>query len=376
MQRLIMPLMPSDRGFSGIYTYIARISRSLIGTAPEGWEVRFPVLRSDKRLYPELPSEVLLEVEDRYAAAPANTAWHLAVLPRALGRYRASALLLPAGNRRVSPLSNVPTVLVVHDLNDLEATGHHDRLRGIYGRQLLGRAFTRANRVVAVSSRTADQIARLGVPGKQIRVVRNGVDHERFTAPPEDVVRETLAPLRLQPGYLLYVSRIEHPAKGHRNLLDAYASLRRRRPDAPPLVLAGKDWQGAEVVHRRAEAPDVREHVRFTGYVSEERMPALYAGALALVFPSLAEGFGLPLLEAMAAGCPVLCSDRPPMNEIMGDAGYCFEPEYPEDIADGIERILGDEELRQTLIARGKKRALRFTWEASAESLWRQIQGG
>jgi glycosyltransferase involved in cell wall biosynthesis len=129
------------------------------------------------------------------------------------------------------------------------------------------------------------------------------------------------------------------------------------------------------VVHRRAEAPDVREHVRFTGFVAEETLPALYSGAVALVFPSLAEGFGLPLLEAMAADCPVLCSDRPPMNEIVGDAGYCFEPEYPEDIAEGLQRVLGNEEVRKALIARGRRRVLRFTWTVTAESLWRQVLG-
>jgi glycosyltransferase involved in cell wall biosynthesis len=241
----------------------------------------------------------------------------------------------------------------------------------LYARQVLVRALSRARAVVAVSSSTAEQLRRIGLPGNRIRVVRNGVDAERFARPSPEEVAEALAPLRLTPGYLLYVSRIEHPAKNHRNLLDAYAIVRRRCPNTPPLVLAGKDWDGAEVVHRRADQPDIREHVRFTGYVSEEVLPALYAGARALVFPSLAEGFGLPLLEAMAAGCPVLCSDRPPMNEIVGEAGYCFEPEYPEDIADGLELAVCDEQWREGLIARGHQRVLRYTWTVTAQALWR-----
>lgn len=374
MQRLIMPLMPSDRGYSGIYTYMERISRALLASAPEGWEVRFPVLRGDRRLYPEIPADLFLEVDDRHGTSLSSATWHMVHLPRALRAWRANALLLPAGNRRVCPLAPVPMVMVVHDLNDLEVSWRVDRLRSVYGR-LLGKALKGADWVVAVSGRTAEQVARLGVPGKRIRVIRNGVDHERFAAPSPGEVRATLGVLRLEPGYLLYVSRIEHPAKGHRNLLDAYAILRDRHPNAPPLVLAGKDWHGAEVVHHRAEAPDVRNHVRFTGYVAEENLPALYAGARALVFPSLAEGFGLPLLEAMAAGCPVLCSDRPPMNEIVGEAAYVFEPEYPEGIADGMECVLLNEGFREELIQRGHQRVLRFTWEVTARSLWRLVQG-
>jgi glycosyltransferase involved in cell wall biosynthesis len=186
-------------------------------------------------------------------------------------------------------------------------------------------------------------------------------------------VASVLAALRLDPGYLLYVSRIEHPAKNHRNLIDAYALLRQRCPDAPPLVLVGKDWDGAEVVHRRAEEPDVRDHVVFTGYLPGEQLPALYRAARALVFPSLAEGFGLPLLEAMAAGCPVLCSDRPPMNEIVAEAGYCFEPEYPEDIAEGMALAVCDEQWRRGMVAQGHQRVLRFTWTVAAQALWRQV---
>ncbi len=373
MPKLLMPLMPTHGGYSGIFKWIERISRVLPETAPEGWTVQYLMLKGTRRLFPDLDEARCIDVPATYADPVRNAAWHTVQLPRIIHQVGADALLLPAGNRRLCPFSPVPVTVVIHDLNELETKGRWARVRGMYGRQVLGRTLGKARSVVAVSSHTAGQLRRIGIPGNRIRVVRNGVDQERFSRPTEAQVRDLLAPLRLKPGFLLYVSRIEHPAKNHRNLLDAYALLRRRCPDTPPLVLAGKDWDGAEVVHRRAEQPDVREHVRFTGYIADEVMPALYAGARALVFPSLAEGFGLPLLEAMAAGCPVLCSDRTPMNEIVGDAGYCFEPEYPEDIAEGLKQAICDDEWRQGLIARGHQRVLRFTWTVTAQSLWRLI---
>lgn len=375
MHTLVFPLMPTDGGYSGVYKWMERMSRVLPETAPPDWTVRFALLQGSRRLFPHLPEGSFDRISADYKDPVRNAAWHAVGLPRLLRRLKADALLLPAGTRRICPLSPVPTTAVVHDLNAMESPGRFSQVRAIYARQVLLRALARSHAVVAVSSNTAQQLRRLGLPGHKIRVVRNGVDPAAFARPAPEKIAQALASLRLEPGYLLYVSRIEHPAKNHRNLLDAYALVRRRCPDTPPLVLAGKDWDGAEVVHRRAEQPDVREHVRFTGYVAEETLPAVYAGALALVFPSLAEGFGLPLLEAMAAGCPVLCSDRPPMNEIVGEAGYCFEPEYPEDIAEGMALAVCDETWRQGLIARGHQRVLRNTWTVTAESLWRLATG-
>jgi glycosyltransferase involved in cell wall biosynthesis len=156
-------------------------------------------------------------------------------------------------------------------------------------------------------------------------------------------------------------------------LLEAYARLLQRRPDAPPLILAGRDHRHADVVHRRAEAPDLRPHVHFLGFVAEAHLPALYARARALVFPSLAEGFGLPLLNAMAVGCPVLCSDRPPMSDVVAEAALRFDPEDPDDLARALERVLDEPDLVERLITLGRERAREHPWTATAQALWRRV---
>lgn len=374
MPTLLMPLFPTDRGYSGIFTWIEQVSTRLPETAPPGWTVHYLLEKGTRRLFPRLPraasiTEVQAGGEDRLR----SLSWHVTQLPRWTRRLHADALLLPAGNRRICPFCHVPTVTVVHDLIGWEGSATRFAALSAARRAAVRRCLSGARSVVAVSAHTAEQVRRLGVEGHRIRVVRDGVDLERFSEVSPEQVASVLGALRLDPKFLLYVSRIEHPAKNHRNLIDGYALLRQRCPDTPPLVLVGKDWDGAEVVRRRAESPDVRDHVVFTGYVPSEQLPAIYRAAKALVFPSLAEGFGLPLLEAMAAGCPVLCSDRPPMNEIVGEAGHCFEPEYPEDIAEGLQRVVCDEEWRRGLVARGHQRVLRFTWTVTAQALWRQV---
>lgn len=371
--KLVVPLMPTDRGVSGIFTYLDRLSQHLPATAPPGWTVTFLVLRRDRALFPALRGEHLEEVPDGFAGTAANVAWHLALLPMALQRLGADALLLPAANRRIAPLARLRRVLVVHDLNPLDARPGEERWQSLYTRELLLRCYGHADAVVAVSDHTARQLRRVGVPDHRVTVIPNGADAPWSGPPPEARIQETLRTFRLQPGYFLYVSRIEHPAKNHRRLLEAYARLLHRRPDTPPLILAGRDHRHADVVHRRAEAPDLRPHVHFLGFVAEAHLPALYARARALVFPSLAEGFGLPLLNAMAVGCPVLCSDRPPMSDVVADAALRFDPEDPDDLSRAMERVLGEPATVERLIAQGRERAREHPWTATAQALWRLV---
>lgn len=370
---LAVPLMPADDGRSGIYRYLHRMSEALLESAPAAWQPVYFVLAGDRERFEHLPSSAVVEVGRRFAGPASNIVWHLAALPLLTRAHGARALLLPAGNRRLSPLSAIPQVVVVHDLNQLDVPGKYDRVRMAYVRQVVRRGLQRAQALVAVSSHTAEQLARIGIGHRRVTVVPNGVDRARFTEVTSASASAALRSVGLEKGYLLYVSRIEHPGKNHLRLLEAYARLCNRDPAAPPLVLVGSDWNGAEVVHARAEAPDLAGKVVFTGFVDDDLLPGLYQGARALVFPSLAEGFGLPLVEAMASGCPVLCSDRPPMNDIVGEAGVLFEPESAQSIAEALTRIVGDKRLRRRVSRRGRRRAADFDWCSTARRLWAVI---
>ncbi len=169
--------------------------------------------------------------------------------------------------------------------------------------------------------------------------------------------------------YILSVGTLE-PRKNLLTLIEAFYILRRKSLLDVQLVIAGaKGWGKGDVRRRTLELGLSDREVRFVGFVPEEDMPALYAGALVFVYPSLYEGFGLPLLEALACGAPVACSNRSSLPEIGTDAVLYFDPESPEEMAGALLRILSDSFLKGTLVRRGLERARRFSWESCARSV-------
>jgi glycosyltransferase involved in cell wall biosynthesis len=194
-------------------------------------------------------------------------------------------------------------------------------------------------------------IEHVGVAPDRVRSIPLGVDHGRFSpqgpGPPEH--------LRLPERYVLYPANL-WPHKNHARLLEAFAAL--GYPDLW-LILTGQTYgrEGALAGHER---------VRHLGHVAHDELAGLYRGAVAVVFPSLFEGFGLPPLEAMACGAPVAASDRGALGEVCGDAALPFDPEDVDAIADAIRRVTGDAALRSRLQAAGPRRAAAFTWAATA----------
>lgn len=207
-----------------------------------------------------------------------------------------------------------------------------------------------AQLVVTISEHSRETIVeRLGIPAERVLAIPLGVDHARFT-PDGD------APEDVRERYVFYPANM-WPHKNHERLLDAFASV--RDPDLQ-LVLTGQTYGRERLLAGR-------KGVLHLGHVSGERLAALYRGAVATVFPSLFEGFGLPVLEAMASGCPVATSSRGSLAEVAGDAALTFDPENTEAIAAAIERLAGDAQLRARLREAGIARAAGFTWAATAE---------
>jgi len=237
-------------------------------------------------------------------------------------------------------------VVTVHDLMHLTRPEHATPAKRIYARWMIGRALRLAAKVIAVSEATKRDILAFGPSrGLDVEVIPNGVE-ERFFLESEEKNAE--AP------YLLFLGN-DKPHKNLDGLLRAFARLRASSPGLS-LVLAG-------VAPGRVNT----EGVRALGFVPDEDVPALVAGARALVLPSFAEGFGLPVLEAQAAGTPVACSDLPALREAAGDAAVFFDPNDVDSMVAGIERTLRDEELRKVLRKSGRERAAQFTWSRAAE---------
>lgn len=169
-------------------------------------------------------------------------------------------------------------------------------------------------------------------------------------------------------GYLLFFGTLE-PRKNLGGLLEAYGRLIARNPQAPPLLLVGRAVpQSAPILAAIQQAP-FAGRVIHRGYVADAERPGLYAGATALVLPSFAEGFGLPVLEAMTVGVPVVASDRGALPEVVGDAGLLVSPDDTDELAAALQRVVTDARLAQALGARGARRALMFDWTASAAAL-------
>ncbi len=234
----------------------------------------------------------------------------------------------------------------------------------------------RADKIVVVSKFTADELMELyEVPSEKIKVIYNGVDfnlyNENLSKAEIDAVLEKR---ELTDGkYFFYLGTIE-PRKNIYRMVGAYAKcvsrLKAEGKEVPRLVLGGKlGWYYDEILER-IKSESIEDNIRLLGYVDENEKPALYSGALAFLFPSLYEGFGLPIAEAMACGTPVLTSNSTSLVEIAGNSAVLCDPLSEDEMAEGMYRLATDPTLRETLSKAGVSRAKEFDWDASAESLY------
>jgi glycosyltransferase involved in cell wall biosynthesis len=250
-------------------------------------------------------------------------------------------------------------VTTIHDLHYRTMPEAHFGARALGMRLLVPVAARRSHRVIAISRATRDDVVEhLHVPSEHIDVVPQGLGRRAAVEPRRP------GGLDLHGRQLLLTAAAKRPHKNLGAVLDALALM--ASDQRPVLVLPGYHTPHEEELKRRAAALGVAGDVRFLGWVDDAEMEGLYAAAAGVVFPSLLEGFGLPVLEAMSRGVPVACSDRPPMNEVGGDAALRFDPESPRSIADAIARLLTDAPLRERLRAAGPANAARFTWTATA----------
>jgi glycosyltransferase involved in cell wall biosynthesis len=288
--------------------------------------------------------------------------WEQMLAPLLLRRIKADVF---HGVLNVLPLAcPVPGVVTIHDLAFIRFPQTFRAYNRVYLDFATRLSARRAARILAVSENTRREVIEiLGVPPERVVVTPNAVrDHFR---PPDPAA---LAAFRIAKGlperFVLYVGTLE-PRKNLTTLLEAYAQVVRTQA-VPLLVGGGKGWLYDEVF-RRLEELGLREQVKFVGYIAEEELPLWYAAATVFVFPSIYEGFGMPPLEAMACGTPVITSNSSSLPEVVGDAGLMASPYDAGAFATAIERVLGDDQLRHELRERGLARARSFDWRVTAE---------
>jgi glycosyltransferase involved in cell wall biosynthesis len=356
-------LVPGETG--GMEVVARELLPELARAAPPDWRFTAFVSREAAEAaegpWSELMPAVTVPVAARSRAA--RVRGEQVMLPRLAGRAGVDLLHSLAST---SPArARFRRVVTVHDLIYLVHPETHPGLRSLGMRLLVPLAVRHSDRVLAVSTRTRDDLVeRLHVEPGKIDVVPNGLGSRRGEPAPEADVRARHG-LGEQEVVLTVSAKLPH--KNLARLLEAWALIPRERRAL--LVLPGYPTAHEEELRARARDLGVEEDTRFLGWVSAGDLEGLYALAACFVFPSLYEGFGLPVLEAMARGVPVACSDRGSLREVAGSAALVFDPEDPRSIANAVTRLLDDPAEAERLRGAGREQAGRFTWEATARGV-------
>ncbi|MDD3925035.1 MAG: glycosyltransferase family 1 protein [bacterium] len=302
---------------------------------------------------------------------PARIIWEQAALPGLIRRLKTDVFHAPGF---VLPLAAAtPSVLTIFDMTFFSHSDKHELVKQVYFKHLIPPSAKKADIIITISESASEEIQRyLDVDAGKIRVTclaAGSMFHPRNP----DSVKETLRSLDLPGRFILSVGTLE-PRKNIPALLEAYADLPDSLRSSYPLVLAGKAGWGRESLQDRADALGIRNRLRFTGYLTDDQLADLYAAASLFVYPSLYEGFGLPVLEAMASGTPVLTSSVSSMPEVAGDAALLVDPNDRGAISRGIVTVLTDPALSEEMIARGLERAAQFSWEKTAAETYRAYE--
>ncbi len=356
---------------AGLGRYAESLARALVGGGGDGpghADAQPPYGLFYNR---ERGVEPLTGLEDvpTSTVALAYKPWRMAVWLGQLARVGFDRLLpqgalFHATEHLLLPLRSIPSVLTVHDLIFRHLPKHHKPLNRWYLNVALPLYCRRATHVIAISECTRrDLIATYGLPSGQITVIHEAAD-PAFSPQPahrQAAVRDRYG---LPERYILFVGTIE-PRKNLKRLLRAFEVLYAERLTEGLVVVGKRGWLYGDFFAELERSP-VREEVVLPGYVPDADLPAVYAGAQALVFPSLYEGFGLPVLEAMACCTPVACSGTSSLPEVGGAGALYFDPQSEGSIVETVRQLLSDSDLQDELAQRGLERAARFSWDRVA----------
>lgn len=315
----------------------------------------------------------------QFITIPYPRLWTQIGLARETFNQPMDVLFVPSHTIPLIHKPGLKTVITVHDLGAEYLPKTHQLKQRLYLNLMTHHQLKSATHIIAVSKATKeDLIKRVKIAPEKISVIYEGFDQKIFRPIKNDIVRDTLKDLDLVPGeYFLFVGTIQ-PRKNLARLIKAYAQALANNNQLPLLALAGgKGWLSDEI-YALPKKLGIENRVKFLGYVPDEKLPALYTGAKALLFPSLFEGFGLPIIEAMACGCPVLTSNTSSMPEVAGDAAILVDPYSIDAITKGIEKITRLSE-QKDLVKKGLQQAGKFSWEKAANqtlSVFNQITRG
>jgi glycosyltransferase involved in cell wall biosynthesis len=350
---------------AGIGRFVRNLVSSLLAADPQvQWVLLHAALNgADPSVLPRAPNASLVEV--RLPERWLTILWHRLRVPLPVESFTGPLDIFHAPDFVLPPVRHARRIVTVHDLAFLLYPECADARLRSYLMSVVPRSVRRADFVVADSANTQnDVICLLGADPTRTAVVPGGVE-KRFRPAAPEAIAELRARLGLHAPFVLSIGMIE-PRKNWQGLIRAYSQARARHRLPHQLVLAGpRGWLWESIFEERERSP-FRNDIIFLGFVADADLPTLYSAAAVFAFPSFYEGFGLPPLEAMACGTPVVVSDAASLPEVVGDAGLTVPAEDTDGLAEALARVLLDDALHAQLAAAGRARAAQFTWEQAA----------
>lgn len=374
MQKVGMSALMIQNGKGGIGKWVLSILKEWSKrTTP--FVIRVYIFKIDRELFAEFEETQnveVVEVSDKLASPVLNWLWHQIVLPWICLVDGLDAVHIPS-YRRMPVWTPCPAIATIHDLAPFENKDKYDWKRNLFATRVVPFIARRMKAVIAVSKTTSQAIGQyLNLKDEKISVIYNGIEpHEFHNNPSPQEWTSLSGKYGLNDKYWLYVSRIEHPAKNHVRLIHAFEAFCDSIDDGDDwqLVFAGADWHGSDEVHERIQDSLRKNQIVTTGFIEADDVAPLYRGAFGLAFVSLSEGFGIPLIEGMACGTPVIASGQKAIGEVMGECGIRVDVYRPESIASAMESLASNSDKYQDLVMNGLDRANRFQWSQAVTEI-------
>ncbi|MCL1929463.1 MAG: glycosyltransferase family 4 protein [Treponema sp.] len=359
----------SAGGRSGVGVYLLELLKRLPSNAKFeffGWDY-------DRYIYTDAAPSCEYVSRCRFNGRTASMLWHLLRYPSFALNRDYKTCFFPAAHRNIPHHSPCLAIGTVHDMAGYWGTRKTRESLGLI-RMILPDLLRHLDRIIAVSEFVKQELIDLvNVRESNITVIPNGVDTNVFyprSRNEESVV--LIQPFSFSRPYILYAARLDHPVKNHVNLIKAFGIFKERTKFPHRLVLAGGDSRNADIVKYNVSVSKYRSDIFLTGHFPFTSLPELYAGADFVVYPSMYEGFGLGVLEAMASGVPVACARAASLPEAADHAALYFDPADPEEMADRMVDLT-DRELAYSLSQKGLERARAFSWDECAKKTFSLI---
>ncbi|MCL2208691.1 MAG: glycosyltransferase family 4 protein [Treponema sp.] len=355
-----------DGGKSGVGMYLSHLLKCITPSEALfelfGWEF-------DRYTYNDVAPNFEFIPQCKFHGKTANSMWHIFKYPKYAELRQFDACFFPSAHSHLPFESPCPTIGVVHDM---AAYWGNIKTRVHLGwplRMVLPNSLRRLDRIIAVSQWVKNElIERANLKENRIEVIPKGINHSSFY--PRQRNEESvllIQPFSFRRPYVLCVSRIDHPVKNHIRLIKAFGIFKEITKYPHRLVLAGSDSNNAGIVKKAAAASPWRNDIFFTGHFPAKSLPELYAGADFVAAPSMCDGFGMSVLEAMACGVPVICARAAALPETADHSALYFEPEDAEDMADRMVALSTNSEIYNECRRLGLERAKTFSWDRCVE---------